>query len=135
MLRILSHVLFIIFLFQQVHAQDKLAQPISRHILMVNKTHETIKEVNIGDAIKLKLIDATKVKGHITSIDSTFLTVDSTVVHINEITNISMKKEKSKKLRTGGVLIACGIAGIIAVASDPYSDAAEPIAILSLGLT
>ena len=75
-----------------VKGQDSTAQPISRHILMVNKTHETLKEINIGDPIRLKLTNSTKVKGHVISIDSTFFTVDNIVVYIEQIKKISTKK-------------------------------------------
>jgi len=92
MLRIFIQVLFIIFLVKQVNAQDNTVQPENRQILILNKTHKIIEELNIGDGTSLKLLDATKVKGHITSIDSTSFTVNTTVVQLNEIERISKKK-------------------------------------------
>jgi len=39
--------------------------------LILNKKHEPFKEINIGDEVRLILTNSKRVKGHITSIDST----------------------------------------------------------------
>ncbi len=118
-----------------IHAQDSTVQPESRHILILNKTYETIKEANIGDELRIKLIDATKVKGHITSIDSTSFTIDNNVVHLNEIVKILTKK-RSTQFVLGGALIAGGIVtfGIGAGVAESL-DAKGGFFFLGLGLT
>lgn len=105
----------------------------TRHILILNKTHETIEELNIGDGTSLKLLDATKVKGHITSIDSTSFTVNTTVVQLNEIERISKKKVWQKyvglPILTIGALITAS-----AFAWDP-SDPIVGGVLIGVGLT
>ena len=117
-----------------VHAQDKAVKPESRHILLVNKTHDTKKVVNVGDQIRLKLTKSKKVKGHITSIDSTFFTVDNNVVYLNEIEKISTKKIWQQVL---GIPLV-GFGGFISYAysSDKYIGGPSAGAVLfGLGLT
>jgi len=70
--------------------------------------------VHIGDKVRLKLTNSTKVKGHIISIDSTLLTVDTTAVQHNEIVKISTKNSGSL---LGAALIAVGV--ISFVSYDP----------------
>ena len=96
-----------IFAFSQ-----SFGQPDSRHILMVNnKTYKPMKEIHIGDEVRLILTNSTKVKGHIISIDSTFFTVDNNFVRLSDIRKISTKKRGVQLL--GGVLIAGGIATFV----------------------
>jgi small nuclear ribonucleoprotein (snRNP)-like protein len=81
-----------------IHAQDSTVQPESRHIVILNKKYgqyEPFKELNIGDEVRLILTNSKRVKGHITSIDSTFFTVETNIVHLNEIVSISTKNKKT----------------------------------------
>ena len=126
-----------------IHAQDNTAIPGSRHILLVNKTHETKKVVNTGDKVRLILKTSKKVKGHIKSIDSTFLTVDNNVVHLNEIEKISTKKIWQQLLGVpfvafGGLWTIAGLANIGDIADDEFVGAALllgiPITAVGVGI-
>ena len=75
-----------------VYAQDKPVKPGSRHIVILNKKYEPIKEINIGDFVRLKLKNEMKVKGHVISIDSMSFTVDYVVIYLEAINKISTKK-------------------------------------------
>jgi len=100
-----------------VHAQDSTELPETRHIVILSKNYgqyEPFKEINIGDEVRLRLTNSTRVKGHITSIDSTFFTVDTNVVHLNEIVSISTKNKKTQII-VGGALLAGAIASFVIV--------------------
>jgi len=119
-----------------VHAQDSTAPSNTRHILILNKKYETFKEINIGDEVRLILTNSTRVKGHITSIDSTFFTVDKIVVHLDEIASISTKNKKAQII-VGGALLAGAIASLVIIrTSENISlDEAGGVFLLGLGLT
>ncbi len=117
-----------------IHAQDSTELPESRHILIVNKTHETLKEVNIGDKVRLKLLDASKVKGHITSIDSTSFTVDNLVIYLDAINKISTTKRGEQLL--GGALAAGGLVSFaLAFSNERTFEAIALYGIMGIGLT
>ncbi len=117
-----------------VHEQDSTFQPNTRHILLVNKTHETKKVVNIGDKVRLKLLDATKVKGHITSIDSTSFTVDNLVIYLEAINKISTTKRGEQLL--GGALVAGGLVSFaLAFSNERTYEAIALYGIMGIGLT
>lgn len=97
-----------------------------------------MKEIHIGDEVRLILTNSTKVKGYIISIDSTFFTVDNNFVRLSDIRKISTKKRGVQLL--GGVLIAGGIASF--ASWDPcislYGNASScdnGLFFLGLGLT
>jgi len=120
-----------------VHAQDSTVQPESRHILILNNKGETFKTTILGDEIRVVLVNkAISVMGQITSIDSTFFTVDTNVVHLHEIEKISTKKRRVQMF-LGGVLIAGGIATYAVGRSEgTYTiDGGGGIALLGLIMT
>jgi len=88
-------------------AQEGALDHESRHIIMVNNNYKTLKEIHVGDKVRIVLTNSTKVKGQITSIDSTFFRVDGRMVHLHEVKSISTKKIGTQ-LGLGGALIAGG---------------------------
>ena len=124
-------------------AQDSTVRPETRHIVILNKKYEPFKEINIGDEVRLILTNSTRVKGHITSIDSTFFTVDANVVHLNEIEQISTKKTWQQVLgiplvALGGLYTIAGLANIGDIADDNLVGAALllgiPITAIGVGI-
>jgi hypothetical protein len=115
-----------------IHAQDSTELPETRHIVILNKKYEPFKEINIGDFVRVVLTNSMRIRGHITSIDSTFFRVENFVVHLNEIEKISTKNisKKSKKL-LGVALISVGIVGSLVTLSiyavlDPGGLGSDP---------
>jgi len=65
----------------------------SRRILLINnQRNQQIKELHAGDWVKLKLTDATKVKGIIMRIDTTSFVVSNRQVAFNQVMKISTKQ-------------------------------------------
>ena len=109
----------------------------TRHIVIFNKKYEPFKEINIGDEVRMILTNSTRVYGHIKSIDSTFFTVDSTVVHLNDISKISTKKTWVQFVG-GTVLLAGGIASFASYDPciwGPCDNNEDILFFLGLGLT
>ena len=120
-----------------IHAQDKTAPSGTKHIVIVNKKYEPFKEINIGDEVRLILTNSMRVKGNITSIDSTFFTVDSSIVLLNEVESISTKKEWVQFV-VGTVLLAGGIASFASYDPcifGPCDNNEDILVFLGLGLT
>jgi len=119
-----------------IHAQDSTAPSNTRHILILNNKYDPFKEINIGDEVRLILKNSTRVKGHITSIDSTFFAVETNVVHLDEIVSISTKNKKTQII-VGGALLAGAIASFVIVGTGEEMSigAAQGTYGLGLGLT
>lgn len=103
-----------------VKAQTEIKKPGSNNIVvLINDRNQRIKELHVGDFVKLELINATKVKGTIMLIDSTSMTVDSRRLSYDEILKFSTRKNWVRIL--GGGLIFSGL--IIS-----FTELLEPIA-------
>lgn len=125
-------------------AQDKTLDPANRYMVILDKKYEPLKEIHVGDKVRIKLINSTRVKGQITSIDSTFFKIDSRMVHLHEVRKISTKKEWVKFLGVpfvayGGLLVIIGSDNIVSSSvDDPGGEAAIllgiPITAAGVGL-
>ncbi len=101
------------------YAQSEIDHANSKHIVMVNnKTNNPIKELYVGDKVRLKLTKASKVRGTIMSIDSVSFVVSNRRVCFDEIIKISTRKSWVQVV--GGALIVSGWAISFDGAADAY---------------
>jgi small nuclear ribonucleoprotein (snRNP)-like protein len=117
------------------NAQSKSSSG-SRHIIIVNTKNNfrKVKELNVGDRVRIKLTNFSKVKGSITAIDSAFFTVGNRDVSLNEIRKISTRKEWVQGV--GGAVIFGGLTllfsgvmedGVNTIASTHFNLEEEPM--------
>lgn len=103
------------------YAQSEIDNANPNHIVMVNnKTNKPIKELYVGDKVRLKLTKASKVRGIIMSIDSASLVVSNRRVRFDEIIKISTRKTWVQVV--GGALIVSGWAIWFDGAGDAYAS-------------
>ena len=108
-----------------VSAQQSTAYADRGHIVLVkNDYNKKVKEIHIGDKVRLKLTNNSKVKGYVISIDSASFLVSNRLVTYDEIRKISTRKGGVKGL--GWTLISVGyVMSFFAVAVDMFEVPSE----------
>ena len=104
-----------------INAQGGIAHSYTKHIVIVNnKNNKPIKKVYVGDKVRLKLTNASKIKGIIMSIDSASFVVSNRHVRFDEIMKISTKKGWVQAL--GGAFIFGGLIMSAAVVGEQVGN-------------
>ena len=97
-------------------AQNSNSQLYNYNLVIVNKKGDIFKNIEIGDLTRINLNSGEKVTGHVMALDSSFFTVDSTRVYVEQVRSISTKKVRSQVI-VGSVLLGGAVASFAHSAS------------------
>ena len=104
-----------------VKAQNRVNQPTSDNIIiLINDRNQRLKELYVGDFIKIELINSTKVKGTIRLIESEFITVGDRRISFDEILKFSTRRTWVRIM--GGGLILSGLIISLTQSLEPIAD-------------
>ena len=105
-----------------VKAQGSLDTLRSPYLVLVNnQSNQQVAELQVGNWVKLKLTNATKIKGIIMQVDTASFTVSNKRVRFDEIIKISTKKRWVQGVGIG--LMAAGtIWGVLGISASESLD-------------
>ena len=89
-------------------------------VVLINNNTQRTKELHVGDFVKVELVNSTIVKGTISLIDPTFMTVGVDRIGFDEILKFSTRKPWVRIL--GGGLIFSGLVISLTQALEPLAE-------------